>query len=151
MPAASTAGHLLKNFVKGMELYKLSKTFDAVLKTGNFVMAEPGKVHFEIEILKEHTNGLGGMHGGFVALLVDNITGAAITTLGKSKKPDIPFYSGVSVAMNLNYLSPGKLGETIIAKASVEKMGRTLVFTSCELVNKSDGKIIATGQHTKFL
>ena len=42
------------------------------------------------------------------------------------------------------------MGEEITINAEVVKMGRSLAFTSAELLNK-DGKLIAKASHTKFI
>jgi hypothetical protein len=44
------------------------------------------------------------MHGAFAALIVDNLTGAAIATVGRTLKPDNPLYSGVSVSLNMKFV-----------------------------------------------
>lgn len=49
-----------------------------------------------------------------------------------------------------SYLRAAPVGEEITINAEVVKMGRTLAFTSAELLNK-EGKLIAKASHTKFI
>ncbi|KAL9980838.1 hypothetical protein ACROYT_G009476 [Oculina patagonica] len=120
-----------------------SKGFDRLAKTVELLSLQEGKASFKMKVDESHLNGIGTLHGGMTAFLVDNLTTAAVLT----KPPHLP---GVSIDMNLNYLRAAPLGEEITINAEVVKMGRTLVFTSAELLNK-DGKLIAKGSHTKFI
>lgn len=62
-----------------------------------------GKVVYEAEVLEEHSNRVGGMHGAFAALLVDSLTGAAIITK-VTPSDEMPLYwsTGVTVGLNLS-------------------------------------------------
>lgn len=48
-------------------------------------------------------------------------------------------------------MSPAKIGEDIVITAHVLKQGKTLAFASVELMNKTTGKLVAQGRHTKHL
>ncbi len=56
--------------------------------------ASHGKFVCEVTVDESHLNRVGGMHGGFTATLVDNISTAAIMTTGSAP--------GVSVDMNIS-------------------------------------------------
>nr|KAF6290106.1 acyl-CoA thioesterase 13 [Myotis myotis] len=58
---------------------------------------------------------------------------------------------GVSVDMNITYMSPAKIGEVVVITAQILKQGRTLAFASVDLTNKTTGKLVAQGRHTKHL
>ena len=96
-----------------------------------------------MKVAEGHLNGVGTLHGGLTATLIDNLTTVAILT-----KP--PHRPGVSIDMNISYLRPAKIGDEIIINTEVVMMGRTLAFTSAELLHQ-DGKIIANGRHTKYV
>ena len=49
------------------------------------------------------------------------------------------------------YMSPAKIGEDIMITAHILKQGKTLAFTSVDLMNKTTGKLVAQGRHTKHL
>lgn len=59
--------------------------------------ASHGNFVGEIIVDESHLNRVGGLHGGFTATLVDNITTAAIMTTGSPP--------GVSVDMNISYVT----------------------------------------------
>lgn len=46
------------------------------------------------------------------------------------------YATGVSTDINISYISGAKLGETITLKAKVDKLGKTLAFTTVELYAK---------------
>ena len=111
-----------------------------------FVEGDVGRCVAALVIDEEHTNKGGTLHGGFSALLVDNISTLALTL------PDgQPFSYGVSVNMDLSYLKAAKLGEEILIEANVLKRGRTLAFLEVELRNRSTNELLVKGSHTKYI
>ncbi|XP_017360728.1 acyl-coenzyme A thioesterase 13 [Cebus imitator] len=121
-----------------------SRCFDRVLEKVTLVSAAPGKVICEMKVEEEHTNKIGTIHGGLTATLIDNISTYALLCTERG----LP---GVSVDMNITYMSPAKLGEVVVITAHVLRQGKTLAFTSVDLTNKATGKLIAQGRHTKHL
>ncbi|ELW68781.1 acyl-coenzyme A thioesterase 13 [Tupaia chinensis] len=119
-------------------------TFDRVLDKVTAVSALPDKVICEMKVEKEHTNKAGTLHGGLTATLVDVISTVALMCSERGAP-------GVSVDMNITYLSPAKLGDDILITAHILRQGRTLAFASVDLTNKATGKLIAQGRHTKHL
>lgn len=57
--------------------------------------------------------------------------------------------AGVSVDLNVTYLSAVRVGEKVTCLGTVLKMGKTLGFTNVELKRHDNGQLIATGRHTK--
>ena len=55
----------------------------------------------------------------------------------------------MSLDLNISYMNAAKLGEKIVCKGRVLRIGKSVGFTEVELVRESDGKIIAKGRHTK--
>ncbi|KAF6292349.1 acyl-CoA thioesterase 13 [Rhinolophus ferrumequinum] len=118
--------------------------FDRVLEKVTLVSAAPGKVICELKVEEEHTNKMGTLHGGLTATLVDSISTMALLCTERGAP-------GVSVDMNITYMSPAKLGEDIVITAHILKQGKTLAFASVDLTNKATGKLVAQGRHTKHL
>lgn len=56
--------------------------------------AENGKIIAQLKIEEEHSNIMGGLHGGLSATLVDSISSFALTTLKNGTAP--------SVSVNMN-------------------------------------------------
>ncbi|KAF2843144.1 acyl-coenzyme A thioesteras-like protein 13 [Patellaria atrata CBS 101060] len=106
--------------------------------------AVPGKVEFELQLEKNHTNRLQILHGGTIASMVDLGGSLAVASRGL-------YSTGVSTDLNVTYLSSGgKIGDLIRAEVSCDKFGKTLAFTSIQFFNgKND--MFARGSHTKYV
>ncbi|KAK5633358.1 hypothetical protein RRF57_009072 [Xylaria bambusicola] len=111
-----------------------------------------GKVDFELDIMKEHTNRLKILHGGTIASMVDLGGSLAVASTGL-------YNTGVSTDLNVTYLSGGgKVGDKITATAVCDKsklnlapaIGKTLAYTSVTFRN-SKGELAARGSHTKYV
>ncbi|KAI9298158.1 Thioesterase/thiol ester dehydrase-isomerase [Neoconidiobolus thromboides FSU 785] len=100
------------------------------------IEAKEGRVVQEFIVEKRHLNGDLSIHGGFLAYLVDVCGTYAILTLPKDNV-------GVSVDINISYLAGAKVGEKIRVESRVDKIGRSLAFTSVEL-SKSVTKLAAS-------
>ncbi|XP_025072201.1 acyl-coenzyme A thioesterase 13 isoform X2 [Alligator sinensis] len=106
--------------------------------------ATPGKVVCEMKVEEQHTNRAGTLHGGLTATLVDVVSTTALLYTERGAP-------GVSVDMNITYMSAAKIGEEVLITAQVLKQGRSIAFASVDLTNKATGKLIAQGRHTKYL
>ncbi|KAI0912669.1 Thioesterase/thiol ester dehydrase-isomerase [Ustulina deusta] len=103
-----------------------------------------GKVDFELDITKDHTNRLKILHGGTIASMVDLGGSLAVASTGL-------YGTGVSTDLNVTYLSGGgKVGDKITATAVCDKIGKTLAYTSVTFRN-SKGELAARGSHTKYV
>ncbi|KAI1750742.1 thioesterase superfamily protein [Xylaria castorea] len=106
--------------------------------------AVPGKVEFELDIINDHTNRFGTLHGGTIASMVDLGGSLAVASFGQ-------YVTGVSTDLNVTYTNTGgKVGDKITATAVCDKMGKTLAFTSVVFRNYK-GELAARGSHTKYL
>ncbi|KAK3181616.1 hypothetical protein K4F52_006994 [Lecanicillium sp. MT-2017a] len=106
--------------------------------------ASNGKVSFDMDIHKDHTNRLQTIHGGTLASLVDLGGSLAVASTGR-------WATGVSTDLNITYLSPGgRVGDLLKGTATCDKIGKTLAFTSIEFFN-SRGQLAARGSHTKYV
>ncbi|KAK5649997.1 hypothetical protein RI129_001026 [Pyrocoelia pectoralis] len=112
----------------------------------NITKAENGVCIAELKVEKEHTNGMGGLHGGCIATIVDSLTSYALFTHKAAEG-----VLSVSVDIHVSYLKGAKCGDEILIKAEAIKCGKSVGFTECILTNKATGDIIAKGSHTKYL
>ncbi|KAF3815373.1 hypothetical protein GH733_016755 [Mirounga leonina] len=143
---------LTQNVRELMKAMTRGPGFDRVLEKVTLVSAAPGKVVCEMKVEDDHTNKYGTLHGGLTATLVDNVSTMALLCTERGAP-------GVSVDMNITYvsrlyykyMSPAKIGEDIVITAHVLKQGKTLAFASVDLMNKTTGKLVAQGRHTKHL
>ncbi|KAM0212704.1 hypothetical protein ACHAQI_004661 [Fusarium lateritium] len=133
---------VMRSFMKdsGLEPRKLTLLRFRVLS------ATEGKVEFELDIQKDHTdqNRLQTIHGGTLASLVDLGGSLAVASTGR-------FATGVSTDLNVTYLSPGgRTGDVLKGTATLDKIGKTLAFTQVTFTNNK-GQLAARGSHTKYV
>ncbi|KAN0003995.1 hypothetical protein ACTFIZ_010137 [Dictyostelium cf. discoideum] len=102
-----------------------------------------GFIEFELTVTREHTNTLGGLHGGASATLMDGI-GAFSYMCTQENQKELTF--GVTVNMNTNYITGATIGDKIIIKAQVEKLTKTLCFTKATIEKAEDSTLISTSQ-----
>lgn len=126
-----------------------------------------GQCQAELKVEHEHTNPMGGLHGGFSATLVDIISSCALLTHKKGEAPS------VSVDMNLTwvicykllsnfltknlyffcfrYLKGAQIGDEIVIDAKTLKAGKNVAFLEVEIKEKTTGALLVKGAHTKYL
>jgi len=104
---------------------------------GKFTEVEEGTVAMEYIVRDNMLNPLGSMHGGIMSLLIDEVMGAAVFSLGLKD-----FYTNINLA--LDFVRSAKQGETIIVKASPVKVGRRVLTMKCDIYNEAQ-KLVASG------
>ncbi|KAI9151594.1 thioesterase superfamily protein [Paramyrothecium foliicola] len=137
-PTAFTKA-VMRSFMadSGLEPRLLGKHF-------RVLSASSGRVDFELDIHKDHTNRLQTIHGGTLASLVDLGGSLAVASTGR-------FATGVSTDLNVTYLAPGgRPGDVLKGTAVLDKIGKTLAFTTITFTN-SKGQLAARGSHTKYV
>ena len=100
--------------------------------------AEPGKVEIAMPWRREAGQYFGFLHAGLVGALIDTACGfAAATVVGRV----------LASHYSVSCLRPA-VGERFVARARVVKLGKSQVFTTCELYAQSGGseKLVATGE-----
>ncbi|KAF3763810.1 Thioesterase/thiol ester dehydrase-isomerase [Cryphonectria parasitica EP155] len=112
-----------------------------------------GRVTGEMVLEPSHVNSLGGIHGTTSAAIIDFSAGMAIVARSGGEK------TGVSTDIHASYVSSARVGDTIEVECWLNKLGRSMAFTSVE-IRKKDGegegkgskkKVLVTGSHTKFV
>ncbi|KAK3316503.1 PaaI thioesterase [Apodospora peruviana] len=139
LPPLSFVRTVLKSFMaeSGLE----PRLFDKHIRVTNAVK---GKVDFELDITKYHTNRLNIIHGGAIASMVDFGGSLAVASMGL-------YQTGVTTDLNVTYLrSGGKVGDTIRATAECDKMGKIMAYTEIKFYNQQD-QLVARGSHSKFV
>jgi len=49
------------------------------------------------------------------------------------------------------YMKPAKTGDEIVIEAKLLKLGRSIAFTTTDILDSKTRRIIAQGKHTKML
>ncbi|KAL5280954.1 ACOT13.2 family protein [Megaselia abdita] len=114
-----------------------------IMRDVQLLSVENGKCLAKFQVGKDHVNMFSGLHGGFTASLLDNITTYALMSKGS--------HPGVSVDLKVSYLKSAKEGDTVIVDANTVRAGKNLAYIECELRHEKDGSVIAKGGQTKFV
>ncbi|OLN83751.1 Acyl-coenzyme A thioesterase 13-like protein 2 [Colletotrichum chlorophyti] len=111
--------------------------------------ASKGLILARLPLTPNHLNSSGSIHGSVSATIVDWAGGLAIAAW------DLREATGVSVDINISYLSGAKAGDEIEIEGKVEKVGGSLAFTHVNIykvaADGTRGATVANGRHTKFV
>jgi acyl-coenzyme A thioesterase 13 len=105
-------------------------------------------------VTNESTNYSDILHGGMTATIVDQISSLALTTaLLSEPSPDekMTRIASVSIELSISYMSPIKLGQTILIEANTLKYGKSIAFLNVDIFNKETLKLVANAKHTKYI
>ena len=91
--------------------------------------------HYLFDIREVHLNGGGTLHGGMAMALADIV-------MGRCVRDALDDARALTIALSCDIVTPAKLGERIIGRATITKRTRTIVFISGEL--KVDDRIVLT-------
>lgn len=105
-----------------------------------FIKWTQGEGKFHMPIQPQHLNRHGMLHGGLIATLLDAACGYAGLYSGNDEEE----VHGVTVTLNISYLSAAREG-TVIAKGQVSRSGRSIYFVQGTLVSEQ-GELLATAQ-----
>ncbi len=107
------------------------------------VEVEPGRAVFQGHPGEEHTNPMGGVHGGYAATILDSAMGCAVhTTL-----PAGVGYGTLTLEIKLVRPITPQTG-AVRAEAEVLHRGRTQATAQARLVAVETGKLLAHGTST---
>ena len=98
---------------------------------GSIVEVNEGQLIFEFTVLETQLNPNGILHGGVMATMLDELMGGATWTLNKP-------YPFATINLQVDYLSPAKVGEVIRGEANVIKAGSTVVHAEAKLYNSKN-------------
>lgn len=108
----------------------IAKWLDGVLTA-----AESGSLTAEFIVKEDMCNPARILHGGAAASMMDDLIGMTIFSMGHTV-----FYSTVN--LSIDYLYAAKLGEKVIAKSNVIRVGKKIAHAEGEIRNES-GTLIA--------
>ena len=125
-----------------------SPIYKFLLSDADIYYAAPGLIVARLAVTANHINASGGLHGSVTATIVDWAGGLCIAAYDCRQK------TGVSVDINVSYVSIVREGDVIEIEGKAEKVGSNIAFTTVEIhhiVNGARKKLVATGRHTKFV
>lgn len=106
-----------------------------------------GRVTAELLVQEEHANELGTLQGGMATTIVDFYTSLSVMTMPAGRHTVV---SGVSVNLNVDFLTPVHVGQTILIDARTHRSGKRIAFASCDLYEKESGKLCVRGKHIHY-
>lgn len=104
------------------------------------------EIHYDVNDFTANIQGM--LHGGFVCLMHDVADVLAVASVLPAEK------HAVTTDTQTSILRPANRGDTIIVRAKVDRVGKTLAFIRCESFSRGQGgteKLIATGALTKAI
>ena len=90
----------------------------------------------------DHTNPMGGLHGGWYGAVLDSCMACAVMT----KVPKGSVYTTLEYKVNI--IRPIPAGMTVHAVGIVQHVGRSTGIAIGEIIGVEDGKVYATGSTT---
>ena len=106
------------------------------------VDSEAGTIEVEFQARAAFTNPAGNIQGGFLAAMLDDTMGPALSvTLGLDE-------FAPTLNLNVSFERPAVVG-TIVGKGRIVKRGRDVCFLAAELFQ--DGELVASGTATALI
>jgi uncharacterized protein (TIGR00369 family) len=100
------------------------------------VGAEPGRVEISWTPPEELCNPGGTVHGGYIALILDNAVCMAGASTGEVFMPML------TLSLNVDYVRPVKAGETHTVVGVCVHPGRTRMLSNATITD-ADGRLVA--------
>lgn len=90
---------------------------------------EKGKAVISLTVKPEMTNPYGNIHGGMMALVMDEVIGWSVVSLGMENH-----YT--SLNLNVDFLYAIAEGQKLVAEAEVIRAGKKVIHVSCSVYNE---------------
>jgi uncharacterized protein (TIGR00369 family) len=102
-----------------------------------FVRMQDGLAEMSWTPTPDMSNPFGSVHGGIIATLIDEVTGAAVMS-------SIESGSAPTVSLNVEYLHAVPVGGNYAVFGEVVRMGRALAIADGRILNE-EGKLLVRG------
>jgi uncharacterized protein (TIGR00369 family) len=101
------------------------------------VLMQDGQAEMTWTPTPDMANPFGSVHGGIIATVVDEVTGAAVTS-------SIEAASAPTVSLNVEYLHAIPIGGTYTVLGEIARMGRAMAIVDARIIDE-EGKLLARG------
>ena len=102
-----------------------------------FLSTQDGRAEMTWTPTPDMANPFGSVHGGIIATVIDESTGAALMPLIET--PSAP-----TVSLNVEYLYPVSVGGTYSVLSDVVRKGRAMAVVDARIVDE-EGKLLVRG------
>lgn len=92
---------------------------------------EKGKAEISLEVKRDMTNPYGNIHGGMMALVMDEVIGWAVVSLDTDSH-----YT--SLNLNVDFLYAIKQGERLRAVSEVIRAGKKIIHVECKVYDMQE-------------
>lgn len=145
------AGAILQ-FIK--DNYEGKVVLDSRSSAGNWLQftleqIEKGSATISLEVREEMTNPYGNIHGGMMALVMDEVIGWGVVSLDTAN-------NYTSLNLNVDFLYAIKKGDRLRATSKVVRAGKKIIHVECHvydmnntLLGKASSNLIVTGMRPK--
>lgn len=113
--------------------------------------AGDGRLTAHMKVDKIHCNTSNTLHGGLTATMIDALSTLALASLDVKGYQESKLPTTVSIEINMTYLRPAPINSEIMIECITEKRGKNIAFLAASIINKSDGKLVAKGNHLKAI
>lgn len=120
-----------------LEFFSKIDRFGQLLQFKREVPA-PGKSIYRMTVKEDYQSSPGVAHGGCLSALMDECMGLAALSFAVTQKQICS-----TVEFKINYLTPAKVGEVLVGKASVDYIGKHLVVVSGSIEDEQSGRAVA--------
>ncbi len=130
------------DFMLAMKAGRISRPPISALMAYTLDEVEEGRVVFRGKPEFQHTNPMGGVHGGWYGTLLDSCMSCAVMT----KPPKGSVYTTLEYKVNLTRAIP--VGGEILATGCIDHAGRSTGVAHGEIRDAKTGRLYATGSAT---
>jgi acyl-coenzyme A thioesterase 13 len=109
------------------------------------IMLKDYEYGFKYKVHQGTLNYWGAMHGGSIATLIDISSTIAITASDRTNRKNI------SIELGTSYLNPIYSNKIIYINCKVPKIGKTIAYSTIEVLDSDNLTVLATGTHTKAM
>ena len=133
----------MNSFIKNplVQGYINSNNFGELLGM-NFEIISPGDIVYTMLVTESHLATPIAAHGGSISALMDAAMGVCALSQVLADNRVVS-----TIELKISFISPGFLGDQLIATTSVVKAGKRLLFVEGKIVNQT-GKLIASATGT---
>lgn len=104
---------------------------------------EPGRVSYTLEVQSQHLTAPQSAHGGVAAAMMDATLGVAALSLAITKGKLC-----ATVEFKINYIKQAVPGGVLVSSGWVKHVGKRLIVSEGDIVERDSGELIATGLGT---
>ncbi len=103
----------------------------------------PGRVSYTLEVQSQHLTAPQSAHGGVAAAMMDATLGVAALSLAVTKGNLC-----ATVEFKINYIKQAVPGGVLVSNGRVKHVGKRLIVSEGDIIEKDSGELIATGLGT---